>query len=636
VLAISSYSNDAGAAVAFRNVAPAGFFDNLLLPRLIEATGWLLSPSEPFVGLQLSHAPMTAVVRLDGDQSDVPASTTTSLDYLVKLGRETGITTMYAIVSSFAQRVGWEGFLPLTPEIERLGGAIASHSHTHNQDMSGQLTDPDWKVEISDSEDLIRSHFTTATFHPPVRVFVNPGAGIEWADYRRFFGDINTYATHGYELSVPYTTGISGFDLPANTAPVALLGNTAVPDVQWLYDPGWTYTVTEATQYQKQILAYYQNRIGRGALYNQMWHDYAIANAAPLHYPSQTNVRPLFDANRDHFAKERVYAPAIQELTTKLHLAERTSITAQTNGPTVTTTLDLSRLTSAARAHLSGMGLRLNRTDKPIVSVAIDGTPHPAFTADTVILPPTQASSIVVTVETGDPAAVTSPRLTYISKAYGALAPSSDSLHVELATPGLHTRFCLSLPQEHVVLGADRYAPDGAETCGTIDYGSTGAGFEAKNLVGPHGLSIFASERRLSSIQYTKDEVVLSVAPGPANGHVSFRSTQPPVAVRVDAVPVTTTTLGDHAYQIELPSDAASTIEIDLASSPTTPTTPDPPSSTNAPNDAPPAGGSDVREARDGGSAADGCSASPGSTTSSGGFLGVLFGVSLLRLRRRR
>ena len=37
----------------------------------------------------------------------------------------------------YAQQSGWDGF-DLIPEIERLGGALSSHSHTHNYDMSRQ------------------------------------------------------------------------------------------------------------------------------------------------------------------------------------------------------------------------------------------------------------------------------------------------------------------------------------------------------------------------------------------------------------------------------------------------------------------------------------------------------------------
>ena len=346
------------------------------MPRLLDATLWLLSPDEPVVGLQLSHAPLTAVVRLDADVSNSPAATTTTLDYLIRLGRETGVTTAYAIVSSFAEAVGWDGFAR-APEIEQLGGALGSHSHTHPSPMSDVLADEEWDVQIGQSMTIVRNHFAAGPFPPKAKFFINPGDEIAWSDYRRFFKDTPVYFTHGYESSVPYASGISGFDLPAGTAPVSLFADTQVPDFQWLYDPQWKYTVAEATAYQKQILGHYQNRIGRGALYNQMWHDYAINNEPPMHYPADLPTRPLFDATRDHFARERIYAPGLYEAGTKMQVAQRARLSAQTSAGVVTTTLDLSALSSEERLQLAGMGLRVNGTSKSIVSVTVDGCRTP-------------------------------------------------------------------------------------------------------------------------------------------------------------------------------------------------------------------------------------------------------------------
>ena len=450
VLAISTFANDSGAATPFRNEQPRGFFDNQLMPRLIDATTWLLSPDEPAVGLLLSHAPMTAIVRLDADQSGSPEATAAALEYLVRLGRETGVTTAYAIVSSFAQGSNWASFAPLAPEIEQLGGALGSHSHTHNDNMSTALSDGDWDVEVRQSLALVRDHFTSATFHPAAKVFINPGNEIEWGDYRRFFKDIETYFTHGYETRVPYASGLSGFDLPAGTKPVALFSDSPAPDFQWFYDANWDYTVAAGTSYQKQILGYFQNRLGRGALYNQMWHDYAINNDPPSSHPSNVPLLPFFDAVRDHFAAERIFAPGISEVTAKFHLAQRALFTAQTSAGTVTTTFDLSRLTADQRTQLSGMGLRVQAA-KPIVSVTINGAAHPAFTADTVILPPTQGAALTVVAQTGD-AAATTPRLTYLSKAYAALVPGADSLRVDIGHPG---------PVQQILSGPAR-APRGA------------------------------------------------------------------------------------------------------------------------------------------------------------------------------
>ena len=537
VLAISGFGCDAGPATPFRNSAPRGFFDNLLLPRLIDAVLWLLAPEGPSVGLQLSNAPLTVVARLDGDQSDVPEATTRTLDYLLAMGRETGVTTAYGVVSSFAERVAWEGFFPRAPEIEQLGGAIASHSHTHNYQMSLSLDAAGWDTEVRQSMALVRQHFTVGTFQPAVQVYINPGDEILWADYQRFFALVRTYFTHGFETEVPYASGISGFGLPAGVAPVALISDIAVPDVQWLYDKMWTYTVEAATNYQKQILAYYQRRIGRGVLYNQMWHDYAIANSPPLHFPPDGDhpVYSHFDASREHFAREKIFAPGIAEVTTKLHIAQRTRLSAETGADgTTTTTLDLSKLAPEQRSHLAGMGLRINRAAKPIAAVTIDGARYPAFSADTVILPPGVGESLVIAAQTGD-APAGGPRLTYLSKEMAAIDGGDDFLHVELAAPGLFTRFCLALPPGFVVLGADYYWREAGETCGALAYGSQEIGFDVRALEAPSELSIVGADRHILDAHMTKGHVDLDLAAGQAGDRIFFATKKVPMKIYVGA-----------------------------------------------------------------------------------------------------
>ena len=569
VLAVSGYGNDAGAASPFRNDAPRGFFDNLLLPRLVDAALWLLSPDEPSVGLQLSHAPMTAVVRLDADQSDTPAATRAALDYLIRLGRDTGVTTAYAVVSSFAQAANWEGF-DRAPEIEQLGGALGSHSHTHASPMSQVLGNGDWDLQIGQSMSIVRDHFAAGPNPPRSKFFINPGSEIDWSDYRRFFRDTPVFFTHGHETSVPYASGVSAFDLPAGTAPVALFADTQVPDYQWLYDPNWTYSVAQATAYQKQILGYYQNRVGRGVLYNQMWHDYAINNDPPLHDPTDLPTRPLYDVVREHFAQQRIYAPGLYEAGTKLQVAQRARFSASSSAGVVTTKLDLSALSSDERLQLAGMGLRLNGVTQPIVAVTIDGGDHPAFTADTVILPRASAATMVIVARTGAATSVASPRLTYLSKAFAGLTPAPGTLAVQLATPGLFTRFCLALPAQHVVLGADHYAAQAAETCGALAYGSSAPGLEARALTAPHGLSVPAADRRILALTVAGPLVTLDLAAGGGEDQITFRAAEMPLAITA-GVPAVALAVGkgkdEGSFVVTLPGAAATSISLRFGAS---------------------------------------------------------------------
>jgi hypothetical protein len=620
VLAISGYGTDAGPATPFRNEAPKGFFDNLLLPHLIDAALWLMSPDAPAVGLQLSAAPLTVVVRLDADQSDSPEVTVAALDYLVKLGRETGVTSAYAVVSGLAEKSRWNGFFPRVADIEQLGGSIGSHSHTHNQQMSKALQPGDWDVEVRGSMDLVRQNLSNGGFHPAVQVYINPGDEIEWGDYRRFFRDVRTFFTHGFETEVPYGSGISGFDLPAGVAPVALLADVPAPDFQWFYEKGWIYSVEQATQLQTQILGYYQNRIGRGALYNQMWHDYGLANSPPR------NVKPsgyhpvvsFFDASRDHFAHERIFTPGISEVTTKLHIAQSAHFSAQADAAgLVTTTLDLSSLAAGDRRQLAGMGLRVNGVANPIIGVTIDGVEHAAFTRDTVILPPTEKPSLVVAVQTGAPAAALTPHLTYLSKPPGLVDGGADQLYVEPATPGLFTRFCLVMPPGEIILGADQYWADGNETCGFLAYDSPEVSFETRAIDSPTELGITATDRRITDVNATKAHVILNLAAGYPEDRVFFKAKRMPLAIFVGNKS-RTPDKEDGGFSFELGTDQAIAARISFVDEP------------------PPAGQSNKLQEKPGCAMAGDGGGSNDRRFPGGSFIAVAAGLAALLLTRRQ
>src|SRR5690606_12347567 len=125
-------------------------------------------------------------------------------------------------------------------------------------------------------------------------------------------------------------------------APRPVINNSPEPDYQWLYDSEWMYTVEEAAGNQAMLLGYYQRTVGRGVLYNEMWHDYAIAGAEPLHYPDSESTLPLFEVNRAHFTTERVYLPSIAELVGKMHIAHGIGISSAGTDDELVVTLDYS------------------------------------------------------------------------------------------------------------------------------------------------------------------------------------------------------------------------------------------------------------------------------------------------------
>ena len=140
---------------------------------------------------------------------------------------------------------------------------------------------------------------------------------------------------------------------------MAIFNNVPAPDYAWFYSPMWMYTLAEGTQNQKQILRSTTRPGSGGAPFTtRCGNDYAIAeNPAPaFSRPSRSRPLPSTPSAHHFAARERIFAPGIAEVITKLNLAQRTQITAQTSGAAITTTLDLSRLTADERVQPAGMG----------------------------------------------------------------------------------------------------------------------------------------------------------------------------------------------------------------------------------------------------------------------------------------
>lgn len=517
VVAIGSYGTYPGPATPFRNPEPAGYYDNQLLPYLIHALLWLVGPeNQPFAGVQLSHAPMTAIGRLDGDWSDEAWSTRLTLEYLIDIGEHTGLAVVYGIVSSFAEDDDWDVLRQLGPELERLGGSIGSHSHQHDFNMSDLPDESSWLREVAQSLQQIRDELDRRGYAPAASSFINPGNTIKSSDYRKFFRDIELYMTHGFETT-PYASGVMGFGLPSGIEPRPVINNTPVPDYQWLYHTGWVYTVEQAAGFQALLLDYYQHTVGRGVLYNQMWHDYAIAGSPPRYFPDTESTLPLFETHRDHFATERVYMPAVDELVGKMHIAHGIGIASTGTDQELVVTLDYSAIQTIHRAHAAGMGVRVNGSSRPVHSVQVDGQDYHAFTADTVILPPLRGVRQTLFIQLGAAESEPeSPRLTFISKSFQAISGQQDSLDIELRDPEQFTRFCVAGPRSTVILHASSYRRDpGGELCGHRVHGFAAPSISARVLdMSAHDLAIVAADRVITAASYQDHVVSFELAAG--------------------------------------------------------------------------------------------------------------------------
>ncbi|MBT8466619.1 MAG: hypothetical protein KJO57_18230 [Deltaproteobacteria bacterium] len=574
VIVISGYGTWMGAASVFRNfgAAPLGFDDNLLLPYMVEAIQWLIAPDEPVVGLQLSHAGMTAIGRVDDDESERPGLQDRTLDFLLELAETTGVDAALAIVTSRANSGGnWSLFGgPKGAQLEKLGGLMGSHSHIHDYDMSVNLTDAQFAAEVGPSLDIVEAELAPIRAITPPRVFINPGSTIRNEDYSLVFAESDLYFTHGYEQALNYASGVMGFALDPGVAPKPVVVNAPVPDFQWLYlvDPSWVWSPAEVASLQTQILGWFQNSLGRGALYNEMWHDYGIGGDPPAQFPGET-AQPLYDAHLAFFADNEVYAPSVAELIHKLHAARNTYFSSSIDVPTgdLIVTLDLSALSTEQRAALSGMGLRTSSGTTPIESVTIDGAAHFAFTGNTVVLPPASAASMSVRLQLGGGATGPEPRLEFISKPYAEFTTGSDGAIVELARPEETTKLCVRAAAEFIVLGAasqTRDAPD--RLCAQTAHSSHQRKPRVVRLDNAHGLLLLNADRTVELARVEDGNASLLLGGGSAAGNVEFEAQVAPLGVSLDGAPAATTPTAD-GFAVTLPAGAGPLLELvyDLA-----------------------------------------------------------------------
>jgi len=296
-------------------------------------------------------------------------------------------------------------------------------------------------------------------------MFINPGNPIRYEHLERFADTVDLYMTHGYELSVPYATGVMRWNLAGDHPELPLVYNSPAPDFYWLYD-GRGYSDQEAVDTQAAILAWYRQTVGRGVLYNHMWHDYAIEEGE-MTAPDRLE---LFDLHADFVSTEPVYLPTIPELEAKLRLAKHVQRNTVWGVDSVDVLLDLSSVGGPDALQIAGMGLRIGQIGHDVITtVVVDGQTHGAFTDDVVTLPAPVTALMNVHVELGTTADRTS-RVTYSSKQLRSAQLTGDGLELSLANPSATTRLCLEIVDSTpVIVGARTVYPPNGNVCLTLN-----------------------------------------------------------------------------------------------------------------------------------------------------------------------
>jgi hypothetical protein len=459
VVLVSDFGTSAGAATFFRNDPPQVIYANQLWNAMIRAVQWASygDVDVPFPAPQISNANLTAVVRFDGDNSGDLNYQLKTLNFLTDVAQETGVVPLYTWVSSFVKKAGGDKLAPLGKRLEDLGGEIGTHSKFHEIDR--KMTPDRWREELDGSVEEIEQNMRAQGF--PIRKIqsmINPGDTIPMEDYGEVAGRFSFYMTHGLEQSVPLGFGNMTWFTGANKDFV-LLENSPHPDYQWFYDPTWSYTTAQITAHEEAIFDHMFYNVGRGVIFNEMWHDYSISSA-PAHEGKDKRIInennfPFYEAMKTKFATFPVYCPEPQELAQKLRAMAQWNYSWKTSDDTIEMTLDLSSLRRNDTAEsLGGMGVRVENTRKFIQSVLIDGRLHPAFDDRLLILPSLAAKKKhTITIRLGAQP-TTAPHLTYVSKLVTEAMPTPAGLAFNVKAKS-KARFAVAAAEPAVVLNAD-------------------------------------------------------------------------------------------------------------------------------------------------------------------------------------
>lgn len=456
IVLVSDFSTWAGAASFFRNVQPQVFYANQLFNVMIRTVQWATygDLDSPFPAPQVSHANLTAIVRLDADNSNNLDAQIKTINYLVELAKESGVVPVYAWVSSNATKAGWQDLAPWGKKIEEVGGEIGTHSKFHR--INKEMTPARWEEELGGSIQEIE--FNMADYDFPigkVEWFINPGNTIQMKDYEEIASRFSFYMTHGFEQDMPLGFG----NLTWYTGPhknLVVLENVPSPDYQWFNDPTWSYTTAQITAYEEAIFDHMFNNIGRGVIFNEMWHDYSITAQPQSKKERIVNESTIafYDAIKAKFATHRIYCPTPEDLGHKLRAMAQWNYRWRSEGNQIEMDLDLSGVLLDTIPHFTGgMGIKIENTTDLIQKVTINGKPHFAFDEQVIILPNLKkgVNKIVATL---GPHAAPEARLTYISKRMPAIEKKGETIEVQVISK-TKARCSFFAPEAAVVLNAD-------------------------------------------------------------------------------------------------------------------------------------------------------------------------------------
>jgi len=552
IVLVSDFSTWAGAPSFFRNAQPQVFYANQLFNIMIRTVQWAVygGIETPFPAPQVSNANLTAIIRLDADGSNNLDAQIKTINYLVDLAQKTGVVPVYAWVSSGATKAGWQDLAPLGKKIEDLGGEIGTHSKYHRIDKN--MNAERWKEELGGS--IKEIEFNMSDYDCPigkVEWFINPGNTIQMKDYEEIAKRFSFYMTHGFEQDMPLGYG----NLTWYTGPhknLAVLENIPSPDYQWFYDPTWSYTTAQITAYEEAIFDHLYSNIGRGVIFNEMWHDYSITTQPQSKKDRVVNESNIafYDAMQAKFATSKIYCPTPEDLGHKLRAMKQWDYSWQSSADRVEIKLNLSGVLLDTIPHfIGGMGIRIENTRAQIQKVRINGEPHAAFNDQVVILPNLQKGLNTIEVML-DKNISEQPRLTYISKRMLAIHTQGDSLIVQIQTKA-KAKFDFFIPYPFVLLHAD--AQEWNRNGGDLVQGFVLS--DRRLVLKPSRFNAFVISRASLPITNFKEEasvLTLSLRKGAGADSIWFQCAKPPQRLTFNNQPLRFQKVSNE-YRVTLP-----------------------------------------------------------------------------------
>jgi uncharacterized membrane protein len=456
IMLVSDFVTHSGATSLFRNVHPQVFYKNELFNILITGLQWIVygDISIAIPAPQLSNANLTSIIRLDADASGNLDAQVRTINYLVDIAKETGVIPLYAWVSSSATRAGWESLAPLGRMIENVGGRIGTHSKFHRIDAN--MTPERWIEELDGSIEEIELNMALHGYPVKgVEYMINPGNTIRMSDYHEVSRRMSFYMTHGFEQDMPIGFGNMTW-YTGDEKNFVVVNNTPSPDYQWFNDPAWSYTTAQITAYQEAIFDHLYNSIGRGLVYNQMWHDYAISTLPQSpkdRIINECNIA-MYDAMRAKFKTTDIYASEPEDLGQKIRALKQWEYTWKASNDKIEIEIDLGEvLLDDIPEYTGGMGLRIDNTRRYIKNVSVNGNNHVAFRDNLVILPNLEKGKNTIVIKLDDSPSMES-RLLYVSKRMPSIQEQGSDIHVDILTQ-TRGRFAFSVYKPSILLNAD-------------------------------------------------------------------------------------------------------------------------------------------------------------------------------------